>query len=662
MHFANDLIFGITLIAQAGGGGNFGGSSSGGGGGGGGFSSGGGGGGGYSYDGGSGGEGGGDLFRLIFQLTIDHPLIALPCWALVIYFAIKMYSAGHETSVTRRISRGQSHHRQNLIADASDAIRRTDRAFNATVFLKRAEHGFVTIQKAWSEQDLRLCRAFISDGVYERFELYIRMQQAEGYRNRVENVTVTDAEIVGAVSEPHFDTIHVRFEAAAQIVDEEISDGKPPTDISNRPKKSFSEVWSFSRRQGVATNQRLSLMDGECPNCGGSVKIVDRATCAHCDSVVNSGQYDWVLSEITQDCEWTSASTSGEIPGWNEMTAIDPGLNLQQLEDRASVIFWRCMMSLYFDEPGLARPMLSDKLNQIPELWHSAEMEFWKTPAMGAVRVYRCMPGTEEEPVDRIDLLLRWSGTKGSGSRRKPALHGEQTIFSHRLTMARRSGVMTQVERAFSSLSCSACGAPIDTGSTETCRFCDAALNAGGYEWVMESLKQHDPFEPISLPAQKIVELPDDPATVPSSNRRNRTLPVGIHASEVLTVVAGLLLVDGEFGEHEKRFLSQLAARQKIPAEQLKQCLAAARLANHGQGIKPPTSEAHVLFLMQELFRAAFSDGKVSEAEFDFLLRMSAPLRWSRIDLKQAISRTRRDLLQEVAGTRKRVKKVSFPS
>ena len=82
-----------------------------------------------------------------------------------------------------------------------------------------------------------------------------------------------------------------------------------------------------------------------CPNCGAEVEINQTAKCTSCDSLLRSGQHDWVLCEITQACEWKVAEER-EIPGVAAYREDhDPGFNFQHLEDRASVVFWRRAMA-----------------------------------------------------------------------------------------------------------------------------------------------------------------------------------------------------------------------------------------------------------------------------------------------------------------------------
>lgn len=150
-------------------------------------------------------------------------------------------------------------------------------------FLEHVGHAFRTIQTAWSEQDLRQCRAFISDGVHERFELYLQMQKAEGIRNRVENLSIREMEIVTASSELQFDSIHVRITAKAEIFDESLDGGCGRKPMFGSSEKEFTEVWSFARRHGVQTRDDASVLAGQCPKCGASLEVVDKAECPRPD-------------------------------------------------------------------------------------------------------------------------------------------------------------------------------------------------------------------------------------------------------------------------------------------------------------------------------------------------------------------------------------------
>ena len=168
-----------------------------------------------------------------------------------------------------------------------------------------------------------------------------------------------------------------------------------------------------------------------------------------------------------------------QIAGWEQLAAKDAGLNFQHLEDRASVIFWRSLMAIYFDEIKYAAPVLDAARSDLPKLWNLSDGRFWKTPAVGAVEVTRCEPAVDGELFDRIQVLVRWSATRAEGDRRQPKLLDQQRIYSHVLVLKRRTGVTSNTDQAFSSFSCQGCGAPIDIGKADACQFCQSPLNDG---------------------------------------------------------------------------------------------------------------------------------------------------------------------------------------
>src|SRR5205823_1822565 len=173
-----------------------------------------------------------------------------------------------------------------------------------------------------------------------RFSLQFAEQKALGKRNIVEDVAVDDARIVHVASDHLFDQLAVRIAAQARDYDVSARDGsRVPGSDNSGP---FAEVWSFLRRRGVASKApgQNGLLEGNCPNCGAAVETNQNANCAHCGAMLRSGQYDWVLAEIVQESEWT-ADQRTDLLSVSALVARDPDFNLQDLEDRASVMFWR---------------------------------------------------------------------------------------------------------------------------------------------------------------------------------------------------------------------------------------------------------------------------------------------------------------------------------
>ncbi|MGZ0173127.1 MAG: TIM44-like domain-containing protein [Planctomycetales bacterium] len=618
------LLMSLGLLAQAGGGGSYGGGSSGSGGGG---------------SGSSGGGGGdGELIGLLIEFTFRYPQFGIPMWIVIGIFVYFSKTAEKNARVTRTIRRGRKVQEESLHDSAIRQIQERDPDFDEAVFQQRVVNGFVKTQYAWSEQDLRPCRAFISDGVRERFELYIAMQKAENIRNRMKDVEVEDYQIVTVTSDQHFDTIHVRISASAISYNEDLDTAKRVSGNSDRTRTKFTEIWSFSRRPGAKTNSMISVLQGRCPNCGGPMEIVDTAKCPQCQSVVNSGQYDWVLSEITQVEEWVVPPVHHSVPDWDKLQQTDPGLNFQHIEDRASVMFWRCLMAVYFDDVNYAAPIIDRQSPGVPKLWSREADGFWKTPAVGVVEIVRCVPAGEDK-FDRILVLIRWSATKASGNRQKPELQGVQRIYSHVLKLKRGKGIQSTSDNAFASFSCNNCGASIDLGKSDACNYCDSPLNDGSGDWVLEGVAPYHMLESFSSNAQQQRSLEQHGG----ENRLEADRL--IYEPELLTALTRVLMVDGELHENERRYITELAESRGIPTPRMMMIMATA--TSNDVPIDVPQNREQSKTFMDHLLRATLIDGKIKRTEYALLQQAGQQIGWSTADLKLGIVRIRTELYQQ---------------
>ena len=208
------------------------------------------------------------------------------------------------------------------------------------------------------------------------------------------------------------------------------------------------------------------------------------------------------------------------------------------------------------------------------------------------------------------------------------------------MTLIRRHGVQSKIESTFSSFSCRACGGPIDVAGADSCTYCGKSLNDGSYDWVVESVNLHRPFSNVRLPQP--VEAPK----LTGWQLKPQWLSVSLQPLDSLIVSARMLMSDGELAEVEKEFLRGLAECQQIPAERLEECIAAAKSATDEISLPGDTAQARLL--MQDLMRVAFVDGRVTRHELAMLRKISGPLNWSDADVRQAIGRTRKELVREL--------------
>ena len=280
----------VIALARAGGGGGSGGG--GGGGGGGGHSS---GGGGFFFVGGSGSGGGGSA--LFFFLVGVIGLI-------LIVAALSRRKSASTVAATASDAAG-------LPIDAAaveagiKALQARDPSFSPQVFVDRAQTTFFVLQNAWMARNLEPARIYLSDGIYHRWKLQVDQFIAMHKRDVLEDLAVNGCRIAKVGGDANFDHIAVRFDAISKDYEVDDSGKMVSGDKTIQP---FTEFWTFIRSQAVRTKVGESAQITQCPNCGAPVSINESGICAYCKATVTTGQFGWVLDNITQASEWAAAA------------------------------------------------------------------------------------------------------------------------------------------------------------------------------------------------------------------------------------------------------------------------------------------------------------------------------------------------------------------
>lgn len=626
-------LFPLDVLARAGGGGGY--SGGGGGGGGGGFGGGGGSG---------GGSGGGDLIVLLIWLCRDHPFIGIPLVIALIAFFLyggKRANDGRRGGVIRRgdMALGELQRRQ-----AVDGLRSDDPAFDEQQFYDRVSRAFVQIQDAWSQQDLTSVRAFVSDGIYERFSLQFMEQRDFGYRPRVSDVVIHQMLLAQVNRDDFFDLVSVRVRASCIAYRVSLDTGEYVS--GNRKTETFVEYWTFLRRHGVQTQDRPGLIEGNCPNCGTEIELNQSAKCQSCDSLLRSGQYDWVMCEITQECEWYGG-TSDEVPGAARYRSeADPGFNVQHLEDRASVVFWRKVMA--------------DRLGQIAPLAKMASPEFCeqheaKLNTTGIERRYMgdCAVGSVDargvfrgNGRDTALVEIRWSGTQFTAQAQGPPKRSGQSRAAKSLfVFARNSGVQTDVGHTICSSHCPGCGAPESKITSHACEFCEEVLNDGSHDWVLVDI-----LTMLSPAAQDLLRQARSQAMVPEQASAT-ALPQAPtddqqtpHGTELLAWAVKTALADNQLDAHERSMLEQVARHRHVPPQQLEMLIEAA-----GQGeldAPEPADPEQARRWLSAMADISLSDGVVRRNEYELLCQAGSQLGMTSYDVKQLLRQRRTHLYQ----------------
>jgi hypothetical protein len=315
----------------------------------------------------------------------------------------------------------------------------------------------------------------------------------------------------------------------------------------------------------------------------------------------------------------------------------DPGFNVQHLEDRASVVFWRKVMA--------------DRLGQIDPLAKMASPEFCEPyastlTALDGSRRYvgDCAVGSvdvrgvlSKPPRDAVLVEIRWSGTEFVAERGQPPKRSKRGLAVRQLfVFGRNSGVVTDVGSSVSSSHCPGCGAPESDLTSNACQFCGEVLNDGSHDWVLDQILAMNSPEAQQwlrqLAAETVVEAQViGPATGPVSSQADEP-PRG---KELLIWMVKMALADQQLDDRERKLLVRMAENQQVPLDELNALVLSAEQgtleaptpANREQG-------REWLVAMADM---SVRDGKVQAAEYQMLRQVGAKLNWTDYDIKRLL-------------------------
>ncbi len=603
-----------------------------------------GGGGGYSsgggYSGGGSSHDGGDLYiiYLLIRLIFRYPYIGIPATVVAGYVYYLTHIKARDSYRGHVIERARGALDANRVEEASYAIREKDTNFDEAAFLKRIRTAFTKVQQAWCKQDADKVRAFISDSIHERFLLQFAEQKDLGYRDQMEEINIQNAMLVQALPGKIFDVANVRVVASALDYRVSLQDGKP---LNGKGKaREFVEYWSFIRRSGAQTTPgKPGLIEGHCPNCGAVIEKEQGSKCRYCGAILRGGDYDWVLSEITQACEWVFVIPK-QIPGVEEMSDLDPGFTAQHLEDRASVMFWRRAMA---DRQGSLEPLRKIAApgfceNYAETLRLRTRDGYYGECIVGSVDTIGVLPAACSRTCAEFDRALvevRWNGTRFAyGEDGKPRRTRQKAVSRSLFVLGRKAGVKSDITQSVSSAHCPKCGAPESGGDTHTCQYCGAVLNDGGNDWVL--LLAPAWADPAAQDLLKEVRIMTQSVVVQDAVAEQHG-EVTVGGAGLLAWMIKLILADGVIDDRERALLEQTAKARKIPLQMLETMLEAAR--ENKLEIPQPRDKSEAKQWLTAMVDVSLSDGAISQEEKKLMADVGKKLGFSDYDINLLIKK-----------------------
>jgi hypothetical protein len=155
----------------------------------------------------------------------------------------------------------------------------------------------MTLQTAWTTRDWSKIRPFEKEELFKQHELQLEEYKRLGRINIIERVNIKEAYLNRYERDDDYEylTVFIKARMGDYIIDEksgELIKGNKDVEYE------LGYLIGFIRKNGIKTDVNMSNHSTtNCPNCGAPTTVTSAGQCEYCDSVITSGEFDWVMYE-----------------------------------------------------------------------------------------------------------------------------------------------------------------------------------------------------------------------------------------------------------------------------------------------------------------------------------------------------------------------------
>lgn len=559
----------------------------------------------YARAGGGGGGGGGDddsglaglIIYILLAIPFPYNLIIIAIIIVVGYFVKKNQKQVSGLNRIPTIDATQTQDSSYLKFKAANP------AFDELKFKSKVTTAFIAIQKAWEAQDLSEVRKWISDGVYQRFTTQFKMMQLLEQKNTLKDIQVKKLYIADVETDGNFDIIHVAIHA--QINDEFIS--AKYKNLNSGGLEEFVEFWAFIKKRGAVEKDLYST--NNCQNCGAEIlpNSGELSKCEHCGTITNMGDYDWILSEITQADDYANHLKSVQKNGGlqNKIRTMLPStedFSFQMLEDKASNGYLQIMTALVKKDAKLIRRFVSDEMYARLEERIKGEQEFIFN------RIYlndvTLMDAYSSDEQNHLVFSIKASTQKVRIQGNSAQLL-DQAVYAHTdiLVMSRNKNVSVAKGHLYAH-TCPNCGAPIADTADKECSYCGAEVNSPEFEWIITAMMHSSAYSSFRESHKQ------DLITGIAPDKLDALYDVRDYAMNNVMI---LIAADGVFDAGEKEFAHKLAKKWGYNEDKIQAVYEMAE--NKKLVLRLPDDPKKKQKVYDLMLKAAQADGNISPEE-----------------------------------------------
>jgi hypothetical protein len=213
--------------------------------------------------------------------------------------------------------------------------------------------------------------------------------------------------------------------------------------------------------------------------------------CAHCKVIVNSGEFDWILAEITQRNDYGAMSSlsrhvSPDLPeAVNAITSECADFSMQMAEDKASNAFMQIMTAIATRNPACVRRFVTDEVfAEISAMITDQHVVFNRIYLNESVLLSVSRGETKRQL--EVGLSCGMQRVEVFPDGRLSAIDEEIVRTDHLMRMERDIEAAPQAGSLYQH-QCPNCGGAIGDTVDVNCQYCGTPLNSTRGDWIVSS-------------------------------------------------------------------------------------------------------------------------------------------------------------------------------
>ncbi|HBS86502.1 MAG: hypothetical protein A2W91_19995 [Bacteroidetes bacterium GWF2_38_335] len=566
----------------------------------------------YARAGGGGGDsgGGGDagaLFEILFYIfwLIPSPynfVVAAVVIFVFYFYGKKWKQSAKAKSILNTLPTGEGV--KNVPGFASFQLNNPE--FNENDFKNKVKIAFTDIQNAWASKDMTKVRKYISDGMYQRLNTQFKMMDLLEQTNKLEKIHIKNVYIDKIDTDGSFDVIHCAVHAT--INDKFVSEKY--SNLNSGGSEEFVEYWSFIKKRGAAEKDMYST--DNCPNCGAQIKNSgEMCKCEYCGAMTNSGEYDWVLAEITQADDYITTnpkvfkSANLEDKVYELFAGVDD-FSIQGIEDKVSNGYLQIQTALVYKDPKIMRRFVSDSLfEKVSKQIETEQKYVYNRIYLNDVTLIGASKSNNKHvlTVAVKSSYQRVSIDGNKATKIDAAVNsGTEIVFVSRDINAGTN------KGSIYSHSCPSCGGPIGDTIELKCQYCGADVNSTANEWIITDIM--NPGAYMNYYSAHAVEFiaQVDPSKMDSMYK------VRDYAFNNLLI---MIAADGVFDSEEQKYAEKMAKKWGYNVSKLEPMFKMAQGGSLTLRMPDDPKDREKIYKMME--KAANADGSIGKEEQELL-------------------------------------------